>query len=76
MAFTFKPDHWYDIEEITKTTGIGKDTLAYWRKTGEGPEFAKIGKRVYYNGTTLATFFNERMRKSTSSDGGSATLAS
>ncbi len=72
MAFQFKPDFWYSIDDVIEESGIGRDTLALWRSNGDGPEFSKIGKRVYYNGTTLTQFFMDRLRHSTTDQGRAA----
>lgn len=69
MAFQFKNDFWYLSNEIVEETSIGRDTLAYWRSKGGGPEYSKIGKRIFCNGTTLTEFFYARLRKSTSDNG-------
>jgi hypothetical protein len=49
-----------------KLGGIAEQTLAKWRVYGTGPEFVKIGKRVFYEESALDAFIAERRRKSTS----------
>lgn len=49
-------------------------TLAYLRVTGEGPVFAKVGRRVIYRPCDLDTWLAARSVKSTSE--GSGDLAS
>ena len=46
--------------------GIAEQTLAKWRCYGTGPEFVKIGKRVFYEESALNAFIDERRRSSTS----------
>jgi hypothetical protein len=46
--------------------GIKPGTLAKWRHFGTGPEFVKIGNRVFYDETTLDTFVGQNRRRSTS----------
>jgi hypothetical protein len=46
--------------------GTAEQTLAKWRVYGTGPEFVKIGKRVFYEESALDAFIAERRRRSTS----------
>jgi hypothetical protein len=46
--------------------GTATQTLAKWRVYGTGPEFVKIGKRVFYEESALDAYIAERRRRSTS----------
>jgi hypothetical protein len=46
--------------------GVVVGTLAKWRCFGEGPEYVKIGSRVFYEQSALDSFIEERRRRSTS----------
>ena len=35
-------------EQFAKALGIAEQTLAGWRSSGQGPDFAKLGKTVFY----------------------------
>jgi predicted DNA-binding transcriptional regulator AlpA len=37
-----------DTVEVSRLTGFPRETLVYWRRTGDGPRWAKIGRRVVY----------------------------
>ena len=45
---------------------IAEQTLAKWRVYGTGPEYVKIGNRVFYEESALTRFIDERRRRSTS----------
>ena len=46
--------------------GTAPQTLAKWRVYGTGPEFVKIGNRVFYEEASLDSYIAERRRRSTS----------
>lgn len=35
-------------------------TLAYWRHRGEGPQYAKVGKRVLYRRADIEAWLSEQ----------------
>ncbi|KFI50588.1 helix-turn-helix transcriptional regulator [Bifidobacterium callitrichos] len=46
--------------------GIAEGTLAYWRSTGIGPKFVKVGRTVLYPRETLIAYFRDHVYQSTS----------
>ncbi len=46
--------------------GIAKQTLDKWRCVGGGPEFVRVGSRIFYEESALDTWLNARRRSSTS----------
>jgi hypothetical protein len=46
--------------------GIVTGTLAKWRHYGDGPEYVKIGSRVFYDQSSLDAFIEAGRRRSTS----------
>ena len=46
--------------------GVVTGTLAKWRHFGEGPEYVKIGSRVFYEQSALDAFIEAGRRTSTS----------
>jgi hypothetical protein len=46
--------------------GVVTGTLAKWRHFGEGPEYVKIGSRVFYDQADLDAFIDAGRRTSTS----------
>jgi hypothetical protein len=46
--------------------GISERTAERWRVTGQGPEYVKLGKKVFYTETALAAFVERNRRQSTS----------
>lgn len=52
--------------------GLTRRTLEWWRITGRGPRFLKIGASVRYRITDLEAFERERERTSTSDTGAAA----
>jgi hypothetical protein len=49
-----------------KYLGQSERTLERWRVTGAGPEYVKLGKKVYYTDAALAAFVDRCRRQSTS----------
>lgn len=39
------------------------NTLAYWRQRGEGPKWAKLGKRVAYRETDVQAWLDAQFAK-------------
>ncbi len=60
----------YTTEGAAKFLGgdqpISKRTLEYWRQTGKGPAFVKMGKHVRYEESALIAFRDAQRRQSTS----------
>ena len=51
--------------------GVRRRTLETWRRNGAGPPFISISKRcVRYRKTDLDRWLEERVRRSTSDEGG------
>jgi hypothetical protein len=63
--------------EVHTETGISKSTLAYWRRASDhpgrepGPEWYRIGRRIYYPPDKFAEWVADR-RKRNSRGGGAA----
>jgi hypothetical protein len=45
---------------------LGERTLERWRVTGTGPEYVKVGKKVFYTEAGLAAYIERCRRQSTS----------
>jgi predicted DNA-binding transcriptional regulator AlpA len=43
-------------EELASALGIAEQTLAGWRCSGQGPNFAKLGKGVFYRLADVQTW--------------------
>jgi len=50
--------------QTAERIAIPVSTLRYWRSTGEGPNFVKIGKYVRYDPSTLERFIQQNVRVS------------
>lgn len=35
-------------DELAEVLSLSTETLAQWRKDGAGPDFARLGKRIWY----------------------------
>lgn len=46
--------------------GIVVSTLAKWRHFGGGPEYVRIGSRIFYEKAALDAYIASRRRRSTS----------
>ena len=47
-------------DDAAQTLRSNVHTLAYWRATGQGPAWAKIGRRVVYRRTDIEAFVEAR----------------
>lgn len=47
-------------EQAATYSGIPAKTLEQWRRTGDGPPFAKVGRHVRYRRSDIDKFFAER----------------
>ena len=41
-----EPSDLMTLEEVAERTKTSINTVRYWRHTGQGPKFARIGRRV------------------------------
>lgn len=48
------------IEEVSARTGYPVETLRHWRKTGRGPRFERIGKRLACRREDLDAWLREQ----------------
>ncbi|ASK87007.1 helix-turn-helix transcriptional regulator [Sphingorhabdus sp. SMR4y] len=55
-----------DIDATADQIGVRPSCLAKWRVTGEGPKFAKLGKRVVYRQQDIDQWIESKVRSSTS----------
>lgn len=53
-------------EEASEILCISPLTLRKWRWEGKKPQFVKIGRKVAYRRTDIASFIEAQIRKSTS----------
>jgi hypothetical protein len=60
---TLKPTN--SPESISEATGIPVGTLGYWRSSGIGPKFSKIGKTVLYAKEDILNYLRDNRFQST-----------
>ena len=71
MSTNNPTDKLYDTETAaTRLTGESDDpisprTLEWWRMTGRGPKFVKVGNRVRYRDRDLEAWLTEQTRTHT-----------
>ncbi|MGB4864722.1 MAG: helix-turn-helix domain-containing protein [Hyphomicrobium sp.] len=65
MSIKFEPENWYSADEVCEITGWKKPSLVLWRSKGTGPEYTKLGKKIFYRGSDLQSFFDKGLRRST-----------
>lgn len=56
-------------DQAAKRLGLARQTLAIMRLRGSPLPFIKLGRRVLYDPTDIATFIAANRRRSTSDDG-------
>jgi len=54
--------------ELSKSLGISASTLAHYRCSGKGPEFIKIGRRVFYDEDAIKRWLRDHSFKSTADE--------
>ncbi|WP_210877234.1 helix-turn-helix transcriptional regulator [Roseovarius autotrophicus] len=48
-------------EELAEKLGVQPQTIAKWSTYGIGPEFVKVGRRVYYHEQTVREWLKTRV---------------
>lgn len=64
-AIRIFPDGRMDTDGAAAYTGLSKKTLAIMRMNGDGPEFVKLGKTVFYRKEDLDAWIADRRASST-----------
>lgn len=66
QAQSANSDIWQDFiirEDLADELGVTTDTLARWATQGAGPDFLKIGRRVYYPKDSVRAWLKTRVIK-------------
>lgn len=42
-----------DEQDLAAAFGVKSNTVASWRRNGDGPDFVQIGKRIFYRRTDV-----------------------
>jgi predicted DNA-binding transcriptional regulator AlpA len=53
-----------DEREVSKRLSVSVNTLRYWRLTGDGPNWVKLGRLVRYDAAALENFVERNLRVS------------
>ena len=51
--------------DVSRFTGMAVQTHARWRVEGAGPEFVKLGRRVFYTAGALRSWIKSQTRRNT-----------
>jgi hypothetical protein len=54
----------FDEREVSKRLSVSINTLRYWRLTGDGPNWVKLGRLVRYDAAALENFVGRNLRVS------------
>lgn len=52
-------------EDMVLLLGVSEHTLQYWRQHAKGPDYAKLGKSVYYPVDGVVEWVSANVRKGT-----------
>ena len=63
------PDPLLTTDEAARHVRLSPRTLERYRVTGEGPEYLKVGRRVFYRLSALDEWLGGKWRRSTSDPG-------
>lgn len=67
-TFTHDDERLLDTGEAAKLLHVSSKTLAYWRSTGEGPPFVRLGVRtIRYQRASLLAYVDRRSILNTAS---------
>jgi predicted DNA-binding transcriptional regulator AlpA len=53
-----------DEHELSKRLSVSVNTLRYWRASGDGPNYVKLGRLVRYDAGALEKFIQRNLRVS------------
>ncbi len=53
-----------DEREVSKRLSVSINTLRYWRLSGDGPSWVKLGRLVRYDAAALESFVGRNLRVS------------
>ena len=53
-----------DEHEVSRRLSVSVNTLRYWRASGEGPNYVKLGRLVRYDAGALEKFLLRNLRVS------------
>jgi len=53
-----------DEREVSKRLSVSVNTLRYWRLSGDGPNWVKLGRLVRYDAAALENFVGRNLRVS------------
>ena len=62
----------YNQNEAATFLRINPRTLEWWRVTGHGPRFLRMGRRDVYRGKALKAFLDDQERRTENGDGAAA----
>jgi excisionase family DNA binding protein len=57
--------NYMDTKQTAEALGVSPRTLEGWRQTGEGPKFAKVGRRVLYDPEDVNAWLDASKRTKT-----------
>lgn len=52
----------YSEDEVAQIVGVGVFTLLSWRREGRGPDFTRLGKKVFYRREDLASWIRANVQ--------------
>jgi len=53
-----------DEQEVSRRLSVSVNTLRYWRVSGDGPNYVKLGRLVRYDAVALEKFILRNLRVS------------
>jgi predicted DNA-binding transcriptional regulator AlpA len=53
-----------DEQEVSRRLSVSVNTLRYWRLSGDGPDYVKLGRLVRYDSVALEKFISRNLRVS------------
>ena len=62
-------ERYFDTKQAGRDYPVSPSYLAKLRMTGDGPEYFKVGRRVFYSRSTFESWIASRRRISTSDAG-------
>lgn len=53
----------YTTQEAAAVLRISPITLNTWRKSGHGPAYARVGRKILYSHRAIVAFFNQHIAR-------------
>jgi predicted DNA-binding transcriptional regulator AlpA len=54
------PEKMYDVDGLAELFEVTKETIFRWNVSGDAPQRIKIGRKVFYKGSSVIAWINAK----------------